>query len=179
MHIQRNAMLLFSLAALCSGYLIPQSAVIAANDPAAQLGFYVGHWAETGRMRDAPDGSFVPLTGHETCRWLTGRRAVQCDEPVDSKAGSSVASYILGHDVIAGHYVVFGIDDGGNILTGDGRLDGDRWTWTVQVNDGKTMSNWRYVFRPGPNGARSMRVSLATSETAWARMQDVTYSRKQ
>ena len=178
MHPQRKPMFLLSLAVLCGGYLVPQPAATAADDPVALLGFYVGHWATTGRMRAAPDGPFVPLSGHETCKWLKGRRAVQCDETIDSKAGSSVASYILGYDAIARHYVVFGIDDGGNILNGDGRLDGERWTWAVRVNDGTSMSKWRYVFRPGPHGARTMQVSLATSDTAWARMQEVTYTRK-
>ena len=129
-------------------------------------------------MRAEPTGDFVPLTGHETCKWLKGDFVVQCDETVDSKAGSSVATYLLGYDAIAEHYIVFGIDDGGNILSGDGRLEGDQWTWAIQVNDGRSTSRWRYVFRPGPNSVRTMQVSLATDHTAWAPMQEVTYSRK-
>lgn len=178
MHIQRKLRFLLPLAALCGLYLMPQPRAMGADDPVARLGFYVGHWSETGRMRAAPEGAYLPLTGHETCKWLTGHRAVQCDETVDSKAGSSVASYFLGHDAIAGHYFVFGIDNGGNILSGKGHLDGDRWTWAVQVNDGTSMSTWSYVFEPGPHGTRSMQVSLATGDSAWTRMQDVTYARK-
>ena len=129
-------------------------------------------------MRAEPTGEFVPLTGHETCKWLKGDFVVQCDETVDSKAGSSVATYLLGYNAIAKQYFVFGTDDGGNILSGDGRLEGDQWTWSTQINDGSSTSWWRYVFRPAPNSARTMQVSLATSDTAWARMQEVTHSRK-
>ena len=148
----RMSMLVLALAVAGCWSLVSQAAGPAASHPAGQLGFYVGHWAETGRMRAETDGKFVALTGHETCKWLKGHHAVQCDETVDSKAGSSVASYFLGYDAIAKRYVVFGIDNGGNILSGDGRLDGGQWTWAVRVNDGKSMSNWRYVFRPGAGG---------------------------
>jgi hypothetical protein len=135
MRDRQKLMFVLALAALCGGYPVSQAAAPASNDQVERLGFYVGNWAEAGKMRAAPTGEFVPLTGHETCKWLKGNFAVQCDETVDSEAGSSVATYLLGYDAIAQHYFVFGTDDGGNILSGDGRVEGDEWTWTVQVND--------------------------------------------
>jgi hypothetical protein len=177
MRDRRTLMYVLTLAAL-GWHPLSQAAAPASTDQVERLGFYVGNWAEEGRMRADPAGEFVPMTGHETCKWLKGNLVVQCDETVNSKAGSSVATYLLGYDAIARHYFVFGTDDGGNILSGDGRLEGDQWTWTVQVNDGESTSRWRYVFRPEPGSARSMQVSLATSDTEWARMQEVTYSRK-
>ena len=45
-----------------------------------QLQFYVGHWNETGEMREDPNQPFMDVAGGETCKWSAGGYAVLCEE---------------------------------------------------------------------------------------------------
>ena len=72
------------------GCLLPKSAASQVESRLAEvqrLQFYVGHWSETGEMRDDPNTPFKDVAGGETCKWAAGGYAVVCEERTEGPGG--------------------------------------------------------------------------------------------
>ena len=143
-----------------------------------KLGFYVGTWSATGKMRSAPNDSFMRLSGGETCSWVINRHAVECREIVKSKAGSSSGVYLLTWDTASSRYSAYGVDDAGTVLNAAGQLSRQgEWVWTVAQRQSTERSAWLYTFRPSGARARTFMGAIQTGKK-WTPMIDVIYTRK-
>ena len=138
-----------------------------------RLDFYVGHWNETGEMRDDPSKSFQPVAGGETCKWSAGGYAVLCEEKTEGAGGGWEGVYILSYDAAGRQYHVYGTERPGNNIHAVGQLDGDRWIWvTDPAPDGTRV---RYTFAPAGTGARTMTVEIGAGER-WAGIVNIKYT---
>jgi len=138
-----------------------------------RLGFYVGHWNETGGMRDDPNKPFADIAGSETCTWSAGGYAVLCEEKTEGPGGGWEGVYILSYDAAGGQYHVHGTEKPGSNVHAVGRLDGDRWIWiTDPFPDG---SRLRYTFAPAGDGARTMAVEVGMGD-GWFGIVNIKYT---
>jgi hypothetical protein len=138
-----------------------------------RLEFYVGHWNETGEMRDDPNQPFMDVAGGETCKWSAGGYAVLCEERTEGPGGGWDGAYILSYDAAGRQYHVYGTEKPGNNIHAVGSLDGDRWTWiTDAAPDG---SRLRYTFAPAGAGARTMTVEAGAGD-GWSGIVHITYT---
>ena len=145
------------------------------KSPAAELGFYVGVWKESGQSRTGPTQPFSALTGRETCSWHSGKLAVVCRESTKDQAGSSDSIYILGYDTARSVYTVNGVDNAGTVLSGTGTLHDGVWSWSAEAAAAGTTTPVKYTFTLTEKGARKMDVQVTETDGSVTIIESVLY----
>jgi hypothetical protein len=171
MHLLRSVGAMVGLS--CMLPMVAASQVDSRPAEVQRLQFYVGHWNETGEMRDDPNTPFKDVAGGETCKWSAGGYAVLCEERTEGPGGGWEGVYILSYDAAAQQYHVYGTEKPGNNMHAVGQLDGDRWIWiTDPAPDG---SQARYTFAPAGTDARTMTVEAGAGE-GWVSIVNIKYT---
>jgi hypothetical protein len=106
----------------------------------AKLAYFVGKWTSEGELKASPYGPPGKFTFTETCGWLPGNFALECNSE-GTMAGMTVKGLsVMSYDAGEGKYIYFESNNMGQNTYSKGTVDGDTWTWTSdsQMN-GKTL----------------------------------------
>ncbi len=145
----------------------PQQAPESRSMEVGELEFFVGHWTSSGQSRSAPGTDMAPLSGEETCEWLSGGTSVLCRETITDAAGTVDSIYILAWDPTRRHYTVYGTDGNGAIYSGIGTQRDGVWDWDAEMRMGDSVTPMKYRFQPGEDGGRDMSVQVGAGKGQW------------
>ncbi len=147
--------------------------------PVKALDFYVGSWTSHGGTRNGPADPWVPVRTWETCSWVIGAHAVECRETARTAGVVSHGIYLLAYDSLAKQFTVYGIDDTGMELSGNGNVEqsSGKWSWALQMKVGGQTTHWRYDFSPDSRNKRSMTLMIEGPEGKWTPMTNTVYTR--
>jgi len=141
-----------------------------------KLGAFVGKWTSEGEMKPGPMGPGGKVTGTDSCEWISGGFGVMCRENGSMPgAAKMVAMGMMGYDSESKMYTYHEVDSMGEVVTSQGKVDGDTWTWESDSKvNGQTMHTkytmkftskdaHDYKFEMGPN-ENSMSVIMEGTE---------------
>ncbi len=146
------------------------------DQPATQLGFFIGRWTAEGQAKGGPTGAFSRVTGEETCAWFSGGPSLVCRETSKDSLGETDSIYILAYDAGKKVYTMYGTDNYGVVYAATGTLERDVWRWVGETRKDGVSTPTRYTFRPSGNAARTMEMETST-RGVWSRSATLTYKR--
>jgi hypothetical protein len=141
--------LLFALA--FSSLAAAQTPAPAAPKPGPEhenLKYFVGKWTTTGDEKPSPMGPGGKFTMNDNCELFTGGFFVVCRSSGKRAGGDAHSLGILGYDNQKKVYTYAGVDStmGDHMDGGEGKKEGDVWTYTntMDMGEGKKMQG-RYI----------------------------------
>lgn len=101
-----------------------------------KLAVYVGKWDVVGNV---PAGAMASAGGGKThgsttCEWIADGWGVMCRENIPVPGSSPLKDvYVMAYDDTSKDYFFAQVNVGGGVMSGHGTLDGDTWTWKVDM----------------------------------------------
>jgi len=131
---------------LCTSMALAQAPVAPPKPPkpgpeTKKLGVFVGKWKVEADVKPGGISAGGKTTGTSSCQWISDGFGVLCRESATlSGRGKMMDVNIMSYDDETKRYIIFQVNNWGDIWTALGTVDGDTWTWTSQdMVDGKTM----------------------------------------
>jgi hypothetical protein len=140
------------------------------------LKYFVGKWTTTGDEKPSPMGPGGKFTMSDNCELFTGGFFVVCRSSGKRAGVEAHGLGILGYDDQKKVYTYAGIDStmGGQMDTGEGKKEGDVWTYTntMDMGDGKKMQG-RYVMSNFTPNSYSFKYEMAPEGSSnWQTMME-------
>lgn len=100
-----------------------------------KLAVYVGKWTVEGNVPSGAMGSGGGKThGSTTCEWIADGYGVLCNENIPIPGSEPLKdTYVMAYDDTSKDYFFAQVNVGGGVMSGHGTLEGDTWTWTVDM----------------------------------------------
>jgi hypothetical protein len=168
---------IFSVAVLFSGIASAQAPPEPKPGPEHEnLKFFVGKWTTTGDEKPSPMGAGGKFTMTDSCELFPGGFFVVCRSSGKRAGGPAHGLGILGYDDQQKAYTYTGIDStmGGHMDAGEGKKEGDVWTYTntMDMGGGKKMQG-RYIMNNFTPNSYSFKYEMAPEGSSeWQTMME-------
>jgi uncharacterized protein DUF1579 len=96
-----------------------------------RLAYFVGNWKEEGKS--LAHGMSGPVSSTQKWEWLSGGFFIVGHSDNKSPMGSFRIMAVLGYDPESKMYTYNAFDSWGEAIVAKGTVDGDTWTWIIDV----------------------------------------------
>jgi hypothetical protein len=121
----------------------------------------------------AMGGSGGKTTGTTTCEWVAEGYGVLCKENIAIPAAEPLADvYLMAYDNEAKNYYFTQVNVGGGVMSGHGTLDGDTWTWTVDLTVRGKPLHMRFTEKFTSKDSFEFKNEIAETPDSWTTMMD-------
>jgi len=127
-----------------------------------KLAYFVGKWASEGELKPSAFGPGGKFAITETCDWLPGKFALQCNSDGNISGMPVKGTSIMSYDSAKSTYVYFESNSMGENNYSQGSVNGDTWTWTSENAMYGTTVRTRFTLKQVPPDSASFKFELAT-----------------
>jgi hypothetical protein len=105
-----------------------------------RLAYFLGNWKEEGKS--TAHGMEGPVSSTQKWEWVSGGFFIVGHSDNKSPMGNFKIMVVRGYDPASKMYTLNAYDSWGEVITAEGTVSGDTWTWTSEMMmEGKSMKS--------------------------------------